>query len=281
MRKVLFRLTKDLFPLQKDRFPYVYLEHGRLEVDDSSVKWIGADGSVIRLPVATIASLFLGPGTTVTHAAIEAVSSAGCTTCWTGAESLIFYAYGMPPTADTQKLGLQARLACNEITRLKVARKMFSERFPGVDLNEKTLPMLMGMEGVRVRALYTQLSARYDVPWLGRSFIPGKPQSSDPVNRCLTFLNGLLYGVITSALLAGGYSPRIGFVHSGSPLPFVYDIADLYKADLTIELAFKLVAAQENIHDKHALIDAFSERLIEYSVLEGLLDRVANLLKVE
>ena len=281
MRKIFFRLTKDLFPLQKDRFPYVYLEHGRLEIDDSSVKWIGADGAIVRLPVATIGSLLLGPGTTVTHAAIEAVSTSGCTLSWVGAESFIFYAYGMPPTADTQKLSLQGRLAFNELTRLKVARNMFASRFPGIDLSEKSLPMLMGMEGVRVRALYARLSAQYGVPWSGRSFVPGKPQSSDAVNRCLTFLNSLLYGVITSSLLSGGYSPRIGFIHSGSPMPFVYDIADLYKANLTIDLAFKLVAEQVNFHDKHVLIDAFSDRLVEECVLETVLDTVGKLLKVE
>ena len=150
MRKIFFRLTKDLFPLQKDRFPYVYLEHGRLEIDDSSVKWIGADGAIVRLPVATIGSLLLGPGTTVTHAAIEAVSTSGCTLSWVGAESFIFYAYGMPPTADTQKLSLQGRLAFNELTRLKVARNMFASRFPGIDLSEKSLPMLMVSSDTRV-----------------------------------------------------------------------------------------------------------------------------------
>lgn len=70
-----------MFPQVKDRYPYVYLEHGRLEVDDSSVKWISADGYVVRLPVATIGSLFLGPGTSVTHAAMHAVGSSGCTVC--------------------------------------------------------------------------------------------------------------------------------------------------------------------------------------------------------
>lgn len=94
MRKIQFRVTRDMFPQVKDRYPYVYLEHGRLEVDDSSVKWISADGYVVRLPVATIGSLFLGPGTSVTHAAMHAVGSSGCTVCWTGAESLPFMLTG-------------------------------------------------------------------------------------------------------------------------------------------------------------------------------------------
>ncbi len=281
MRKILFRITKDLFPQVKDRYPYVYLEHGRLEVDDSSVKWISSEGYVVRLPAATIGSVLLGPGTSVTHAAVEAVASSGCTLCWIGAESLAFYAYGMPPTADTQNLVRQGRLAFDPESRVQVARKMFAMRFPEADLSQKTLQMMMGMEGVRVRALYSKMSEKFNVRWTRRSFVPGQPSASDPVNRALTFLNGLLYGVLTSSILAAGYSPRIGFIHSGSPMPFVYDVADLYKSELTIELAFKLVSENVNVFDRHVLIDAFCERLLEFSVLETVIPTIDSLLTTE
>ena len=281
MRKILFRITKDMFPQIKDRYPYVYLEHGRLEVDDSSVKWISSEGYFIRLPVATISTLIIGPGTSITHAAVEAVSSSGCTICWTGADSLAFYAYGMPPTADTQPLYKQGRLAFNPATRVEVARRMFALRFPSADLEGKSLQSMMGMEGVRVRNLYAKLSEEYGVVWQRRAYVPGKPAQSDPVNRVLTFLNQLLYGVCTSSLLSLGYSPRIGFIHSGSPMPFVYDVADLYKSDLTIELAFKLTAQQVDVYDRHVLIDAFCERLIQLKVLETFAQTVNGLLDLE
>lgn len=93
----LFKIPKNLFPQVKNRFPFVYLEHGRIEIDDSSVKWIDKTGSVVRLPVATIGSLFIGPGTSITHAAIGAISEASCTICWIGEDSLKFYAYAEPP----------------------------------------------------------------------------------------------------------------------------------------------------------------------------------------
>lgn len=281
MRKILFRVTKDMFPQVKDRYPYIYLEHGRLEIDDSSVKWISAEGFVVRLPVATVGSLFLGPGTSVTHAAIQAISSSGCSVCWVGSESMSFYAYGMPPTADTEPLYRQGRLAFNPTTRVEVARRMFSLRFPYADLLGKSLQAMMGMEGVRVRKLYADLSEQYGVTWQKRSYVPGKPAQSDPVNRALTFLNQLLYGVCTSSLLALGYSPRIGFIHSGSPMPFVYDVADLYKSDLTIDLAFKLVSEDVNVFDCHVLIDAFCQRLVERKVLETFAETVNSVLDVE
>ena len=280
MQKILFRLSRDLYPLTKDRYPYIYLERGRLEVDDSSVKWISSENEVIRLPIATIGSLFLGPGTTITHAAVQAISSNGCVICWVGEESLRFYAYGMPPTADTQTLYRQIRLAMNEETRVKVARKMFSKRFQGVDLEDKSLQALMGMEGYRVRALYVTKSAEYGVKWSGRNYIPGKSERSDPVNRVLTFMNGLLYGVLTSAILAGGYSPRIGFVHSGSPMPFVYDIADLYKAELTIDLSFRMVAEGDDIYDRHVIINKFCDRLVKMKVLENIIEDIESVLRI-
>lgn len=281
MRKIQFRVTRDMFPQVKDRYPYVYLEHGRLEVDDSSVKWISADGYVVRLPVATIGSLFLGPGTSVTHAAMHAVGSSGCTVCWTGAESLSFYAYGMPPTADTEPLYRQCRLAFNPSSRVEVARRMFSLRFPYADLEGKSLQAMMGMEGVRVRRLYADLSEKYGVEWQGRAYVQGRPTEGNPANRALTFLNQLLYGICTSSLLALGYSPRIGFIHSGSPMPFVYDLADLYKSDLTIDLAFKLVSEGADVFDRHVLIDAFCARLIERKVLGAFAETVNGVLDAE
>ena len=267
MRKIFFRITKDMFPQMKDRYPYVYLEHGRLEIDDSSVKWISAEGYVVRLPVAVIGSVILGPGTSVTHAAIESISSSGCSVCWVGEDSLTFYAYGMPPTADTQNFYKQGRLAFNPLSRLKVARRMFSKRFPNAELLDKSLQVMMGMEGQRVKRLNAEKSEKYNVPWNSRSYIPGQPAKSDPVNRCLTFFNGLLYGILTSVILYAGYSPRIGFIHSGSPMPFVYDVADLYKEWLTIDLAFSLVANDIDVFDKRFLIDAFCNRVVEYGLM--------------
>lgn len=276
----LFKIPKNLFPQVKDRYPFVYLEHGRVEIDDSSVKWIEKTGAVVRLPVATIGSLFLGPGTSITHAAVGAISEASCTICWIGEDSLKFYAYAEPPTADTQTLYKQLRLAFNEECRVQVARKMFARRFPDADLKGKSLPAMMGMEGRRVKNLYAKKSADYGVVWGGRSYIPGQSHKSEPVNRTLTFLNGLLYGVVTSSLLAGGYSPRVGFIHSGSPLPFVYDVADFYKEHVTIDLAFRLVRDNVDIYDRHVVINAFCDRLIEMGVLKNIISDVESVLEI-
>lgn len=267
MRKIFFKLTRDLYPQIKDRVPYLYMEYGRIEIDDSSVKWISCENEVIRLPIALVAALLLGPGTSITHEAVKAISSAGCLICWVGAQSLHFYAYGMPPTAGTEHLYRQMRLAVDEASRVEVARRMFAKRFPGEDLTAKSLPALMGMEGNRVKKLYAQKAKEYGCEWVGRRYIPGQEECSNPVNRVLTFANSLLYGVITSAIVAHGYSPRIGFVHSGSPLPFVYDMADLYKEFVSIDLAFSFAGKGKNPSDRKLVIEAVLERMAQIDLV--------------
>lgn len=269
MRKVIFKLSRDFFPQSKDRYPLLYFEHGRIEVDDSSVKWVGANRDIYAIPVATIATILLGPGTTVTHEAVKAISSSNTTICWVGDDSLRFYASGMTPTADTRNLLRQIRFATDPETRLTVAKRLFSERFPNESLDGKSLQTLMGMEGVRVRALYASKAEEYGVPWNGRRYIPGKIEVSDKVNRYLTHANSLLYAVITSSVIAHGYDPRIGFIHSGSPLPFIYDLSDLYKEVLTIDLAFMLASKEEKITNAR-LVEEFTKRAVDFDLLSKL-----------
>ena len=269
MRKVIFKLSREFFPQCKDRYPLLYFEHGRIEVDDSSVKWVGANRDIYAIPVATIATILLGPGTTVTHEAVKAISSSNTTICWVGDDSLRFYASGMTPTADTRNLLQQIRCATDPETRLTVAKRLFSERFPNESLDGKSLQALMGMEGVRVRALYASKAEEYGVPWNGRRYIPGKMEVSDKVNRYLTHANSLLYAVITSSVIAHGYDPRIGFIHSGSPLPFIYDLSDLYKEILTIDLAFMLASKEEKITNTR-LVEEFTKRAVDFDLLSKL-----------
>lgn len=96
------------------------------------------------------------------------------------------------------------------------------------------------MEGQRVKAFYRTLSAKYRVPKFKRSYNPDDWDTQNPVNQALSAANTCLYGIVHAATLALGCSPALGFVHTGTQHAFVYDIADLYKAKLTIPLAFSL-----------------------------------------
>ncbi len=265
--RLIIKVTRDTLPQVKDKYPFLYLERGRLEIDDSSVKWIDCDANVVRLPIATINCLLLGPGTSVTHEAIKILAAANCSVCWVGEDSLLFYAAGISPTSDTRNFRKQMQLACDDTKSLEVAKRMMARRFPDIDLTSKTLDQLKGMEGYRVREIYEHKAKVYGVGWKGRKYEPGKFEMGDVTNQIYTAANAALYGILCSAVHAMGYSPHIGFIHSGSPLPFVYDMADLYKEHLCIDLAFAMTLEMAGIYNKHKMSAAFRKRVIEMDLL--------------
>lgn len=276
--RLFVKVTRELLPQVKDKYPFLYLERGRLEVDDSSVKWIDATGQVIPLPVATLNTLLLGPGTSVTHEAIKTTAAANCSVCWVGEDSLLFYAAGHLPTADTRNLRQQIQLASDPVKSLEIARGMFARRFPDADLAGKNLKEMMGMEGHRVRALYQEKAVQYQVGWKGRQFTPGKFELSDLTNQILTAVNAALYGILCSAVHSMGFSPHIGFIHSGSPLPLVYDLADLYKENLCIDLAFALTRDLAGRYDKVKVSAAFRDRVLEMDLLGRVTEDLISIL---
>ncbi len=265
--RLLIKVTRDTLPRVKDKYPFLYLERGRLEVDDASIKWIDCDANVVRIPIATINCLLLGPGTSITHEAVKVTAQANCSICWVGEDSLLFYACGQSPTADTRNMRKQIKLSSNPKKALEVARRMYARRFPDADLSGKTLKELLPMEGHRIRTLYAEKAQEYGVGWKGRLYTPGKFQMGDITNKVLTACNAALYGILSSAVHSMGYSPHVGFIHSGSPLPFVYDLADLYKEHLCIDLAFSLTLDLAGGYNKHKVSEAFRYRVIEYDLL--------------
>lgn len=279
--RLLLKVTRESLPQIKERYPFLYLERGRLEIDDASVKWIDFEANVISLPIATINCLLLGPGTSITHEAVKVLAQANCSICWVGEDSLLFYAHGQTPTSDTRNMREQIKLCVDPKKAVEVARKMYAKRFTDVDLEGKTLKQMMGMEGVRVRNLYQSKSEEFGVGWRGRSYIPGKFELGDLTNKILTSANAALYGIISSAIHSQGYSPHFGFIHSGSPLPFVYDLADLYKEYLCIDLAFSLTREMAGNYNKHKLSDTFRERVIHFDLLGKIGNDIDNLLGIK
>jgi len=265
--RLLIKVTRESLPQVKDKYPFIYLERGRLEIDDSSVKWIDCEANVVRLPIATLNCLLLGPGTSITHEAVKVTAQANCSICWVGEDSLLFYASGQSPTADTRNMREQMKLSADPKKSVEVARRMFARRFPEADLAGKSLKEMMPMEGYRIRVLYEQKAEEYGVGWRGRSYTPGKFELGDITNQILTACNAALYGILSSAVHSMGYSPHIGFIHSGSPLPFVYDLADLYKEHLCIDLAFALTLEMAGKYLKHKVSAAFRQRVIDSDLL--------------
>lgn len=237
---------KDLhiLPKVRDSWSYLYVEHCKIDQEAKAIAVHDVNGKA-PVPCATLALLMLGPGTTITHAAMRALADNGCSVLWAGEEGVRCYGQGLGETRTAHNLLRQARLCMDPALHLKVVRQMYQMRFSEPLDTSLTLQQIRGKEGIRVRESYARASRETGVEWRGRSYQRTNWDYSDPINRTLSSANSCLYGICHAAIVSAGYSPALGFIHTGKMLSFVYDIADLYKANMTIPVAFRTVADGE------------------------------------
>lgn len=229
-------------PQVRDRMTFLYLERCRISREDGAIT-IRDEKGIVHVPAASISVLMLGPGTSISHRAVELIGDTGVTLIWVGEHGVRYYASGRPLTTQSAMLIRQASLVSNTRTHLAVVRRMYEMRFPGEDVSRLTMQQLRGREGSRIRRVYKQCADRWHVKWDGRMYRPEDFASGDPVNQALSAGHACLYGLAHAVIVALGCSPGLGFVHVGHENSFVYDIADLYKADITIPIAFEVAAA--------------------------------------
>lgn len=225
----------------EDRISFLYLEHCTIGRDSNSLTATDDQG-VMHIPSAALGVLMLGPGTRVTHQAMVVIADAGSTIVWVGENGVRYYAHGRPIGRSTRLLEQQAKLVSNRKTRLAVAREMYGMRFSGEDVESLNMQQLRGREGARVRSVYREWSKITGVEWSRREYRPDDFSDGTPINQALSAAHSCLYGVVHAVIVSLGMSPGLGFVHTGHDRAFVYDIADLYKADITIPVAFTVVS---------------------------------------
>lgn len=230
-----------IFPHLDDKISYLYVEHCRIEQEDSSIVLL-QKGSKTPIPIGTIACLICGPGTTVTHRAIQACGANQTLLVWSGEQMRTFYASGMYENKSSQNLLLQIEYFSEKHKHMNVARYMYASRFPDVDMSGMNMNQMRGAEGTRMKKLYQTLAAEYNVTWNSRDYKAQDFDAQDDINKALTYANHLLYNVCHAAIVTLGFSPAIGFIHSGSMRSFVYDVADMYKEKMTIIPAFKIMS---------------------------------------
>lgn len=235
-------------PRVKDRVSFIYIEHAKINKQDNSITVYDKNG-IVKIPSAMLGVLLLGPGTDITHRAMELIGDTGTSVVWVGERGVRHYAHGRALSHSTKFLQKQAKLVSNTRSRLKVARKMYQLRFPNEDVSKLTMQQLRGREGARVRSLYRELSKKYNVNWDGRNYDHKDYESSSVINKAISSANFCLYGLVYSVIVALGISPGLGFIHTGNDLSFVYDIADLYKAETSIPVAFEVTSLNSESND--------------------------------
>jgi len=242
----------------EDRLSFVYVERAIIHRDQNAITATDERG-VIHIPAASLGALLLGPGTNVTHQAMLLLAESGSTAVWVGERGVRYYAHGRSLARSSRMLEAQAKAFSNQSTRLRVARDMYAMRFPGEDIEGLTMQQLRGREGARIRKLYRAESARSGVPWSKRDYDTDDFGNSDLINMALSSAHTCLYGIIHAVIVALGCAPGLGFVHTGHARSFVYDVADLYKAEITIPIAFSVAAnnpVDVEAETRHAVRDA-------------------------
>jgi CRISPR-associated protein Cas1 len=272
---------RDLHELPKlrDSLSYLYVEHAVLNKKDQAIEYIREDEGRVMIPVAALSVLMLGPGTRITHAAILTLADNGCSVVWVGEDGTKFYSFGTGETRRAYHLLRQAEMSCDPNLRMEIVRRMYQFRFPEPIESELSLEQIRGMEGARVRSTYYRTARQYGITWHGRNYDRAKWDNSDPVNRALSAAHSLLNGLCHAAIVSGGYSPALGFIHTGKQLSFVYDIADLYTAEVTIPLAFQTVA-ESSEHVETRVRTACREKFREIKLMERILPDIDGLLEI-
>ena len=268
----------------KDRASIVFVEKGQLDVIDGAFVLVDATGVRTVIPVGGLAAIMLEPGTRASHAAVALAARAGTLLVWVGEAGVRLYSTGQPGGARSDKLLWQCRLALEPEARLKVVRHMFRMRFGETAPERRSVDQLRGIEGVRVRTIYQGLARQFGVTWKRRDYDPGNFDMSDVPNRCLSAATSCLYGLTEAAVLAAGYAPSVGFLHTGKPLSFVYDIADLYKFETVVPEAFRIAGQHArgklekpvDMAVRHACRDAFRKS----GILARLIPAIEDVLMV-
>ncbi len=269
----------SLLPKLRDGLGYLYVDHCRIDREASAIGIRDASG-VVPVPCAALGTLLLGPGTMITHAAMRVLAESGCSVLWVGEEGVRCYAQGTGETRSARHLHRQARAWANERLHMQVVRRMYEIRWGESIPDTLDLQQVRGREGARMREAYRSAAVAHGIEWEGRAYTRDRWNAADLPNRALSAANSCLYGICHAAVVSTGYSPALGFVHVGKQLSFVYDVADLYKTELTIPVAFRCVAEGAMGLEgrvRRSLRDAFVERRL----LARIVDDIERLFDVD
>lgn len=275
-------MAQPLPPLKpipiKERLSVLYIEKGHLDVLDGAFVVVDKTGVRTHVPVGGVACLMLEPGTRVSHAACALAGRVGTLLVWIGEAGVRLYSAGQPGGARADRLLYQAKLALDPGLRLMVVRKMYALRFGEEPPERRSVEQLRGIEGARVREMYKRMAGKYGVEWRSRDYDPEKWDASDLPNRCLSAATACLYGVAEAAVLAAGYAPAVGFIHTGKPLSFVYDVADVYKFETVVPIAFKIASRNPGNPEQQVRVgcrDIFRETRLLDRIVPGIEEMLA------
>lgn len=261
----------------KDRLSILFVERGQLDVLDGAFVLVDKNGVRQHIPVGSVVCLMLEPGTRVSHAAVTLAARVGCLLAWVGEGGVRLYSAGQPGGARADRLLYQARLALDDAARLKVVRKMYEMRFQEKPPDKRSIQQLRGIEGARVRKMYELLAKQFRIRWNARNYDHTSWGSGDVPNRCLSAATACLYGICEAGILAAGYAPAVGFIHTGKPQSFVYDIADIFKFETVVPVAFQ-IASRKPVNPERDVRLACRDAFRQSKILKRIIPTIEQIL---
>jgi CRISPR-associated protein Cas1 len=267
-----------------DRHGLVWLDKGRLEVVAGCLHFVtagvgGLEAGDYQIPHEAVSMILLGPGSSITHDAFRLLASHGTALAVIGEGGVRLYTAPPLMAAASALARRQATLWTNERSRMAVARKMFALRM-GEIVAAREIDMLRGMEGARVKAAYARKAAEHVIHWQGRRYDRANPRSADLPNQAINHAASAVTAAASIAVMATATIPQLGFVHEDSASAWVLDIADLFREEVTLNVAFGAVKDAETS-------DAGLEKLVRLranaifareNVIPAMIDRIQALI---
>ncbi|MDY6050704.1 MAG: type I-E CRISPR-associated endonuclease Cas1e [Corynebacterium sp.] len=271
-------MTRQSLGRIENRISFLYVERAVVNRANNALTITDERGTA-HVPATQISVVLLGPGTKITYAAMALMGDAGTSTVWVGSHGVRYSAHGRPLSASSAMAEAQVKLWSNQRSRLNCAREMYQMRFPDEDVSHLTMQQLRGREGHRMKKIYAAEAQRSGVKWKGRHYDPNSFDDGDAINQALTESAAALYGISHAVIVALGFIPALGIVHSGKDCSLVYDIADLYKAEISIPAAFDAVACATG-DDRPMVRAAVREKIVEKRLLPRMVHDLQRLMQL-
>ena len=271
----------------RDRAGLLYLARGALTARDGTLAFVQGESTAsdalapgdYAIPLQGVSMILLGPGSTVSHDALRLLALARTALAAVGQDGVRLYT---APPLIPDRSGLaraQARCWTDEGQRLDVARRMYAWRL-GKVLPHRSLDVLRGIEGARMKESYRLIAQQIGVEWRGRRYDRARPNAGDLPNQALNHASSAVEGAAAIAVSATGTIPQLGFIHEDPGQSFVLDIADLYRASITIPCAFraaKRVADQRLDNIERVTRRSVGNTLAREQIIPAMIERIKSL----
>ncbi len=271
-----------------DRHGLLWLSRGKLHVSDGTLRFQTAGGQDFdagdyAIPYQSVSMVLIGPGTSITHDVLRILARHGTLLAAVGQGGVKFYTAPPMGRGRSSIARAHARLWADENSRLYVARRMYAFRF-GEVLPHREISALRGMEGGRLRKLYEIIAQKYGVNWQGRRYDRQNPKAADLPNQAINHAATFVEAAADIAVAAVGALPPLGFIHEDSSNAFTLDIADLWRTEVTLPLAFSVAAKVEkepSLQLERELRFEAARWFRRRKLIPSMIDRVKELLKVD